>query len=432
MDEIKTMVEQNWEGFLQDLQQVMQVPSVKGEPKEQAPYGIYPRKVLSLVLEMAENDGFTTTTIDDAIGYLQWGEGSEYIGILGHLDVVSAGEGWDYPPFDLTEDDGVLYGRGILDNKGPIMSCFYGLKLLKDSGIQPKKPVRIIFGTDEESGMSDVPHYLKAEQPPIFGFTPDCKYPVVYGERGIVNVRITTDFEKGELANLGEIIGNQARDHVPDKLSVLVDETKISVEGARAPSNAPEMGKNAITLLARRLKTNQQLSVKTRAYFDWLFTHFHEQHTGEGIDLALEDEDSGKLMLTPVILSKNENQLQLEIAFRYPVSFQEEEIVSGIATVIPAHSTVEVIRSVPGINLNKDRSEIRLLGNIYQEITGNDGTPVTTTGGTYARKLPNIVAFGPSFPGQKGIAHNKNEWMTVADLKTNMEIYMRSILALIQ
>ncbi|MBV6552662.1 M20/M25/M40 family metallo-hydrolase, partial [Acinetobacter soli] len=85
--------------------------------------------------------------------------------------------GWDFPSFDLSEKDGHLYGRGILDNKGPIISCLYGMKLLKELGHQPKKNLRIIFGTDEESGMSDVPHYLAAEQPPVFGFTPDCKYP---------------------------------------------------------------------------------------------------------------------------------------------------------------------------------------------------------------------------------------------------------------
>lgn len=132
-----------------------------------------------------------TLTIDDAIGYVQWGEDDEdYIGIIGHLDVVPAGSGWDFPPFDLSEKDGRFYGRGILDNKGPIISCFYALILLKKMGAVPKKTIRIIFGTDEESGMSDVAHYLQAEVPPSFGFTPDCKYPVVYGERGVVNLTI--------------------------------------------------------------------------------------------------------------------------------------------------------------------------------------------------------------------------------------------------
>lgn len=431
MDNVKTMIDENWTAFLADLQKVMRVPSVKGKSAEKAPYGINPRQILTLVMELGESYGFSTKVIDDAIGYIQWGTDPDYIGILGHLDVVPAGEGWDYPPFDLSESDGILYGRGILDNKGPIMSCLYSLKLLKDSGFQPSKTIRIIFGTDEESGMSDVSHYLQAEEPPIFGFTPDCKYPVVYGERGIVNINIITTFEPEELASMAEISGDQARDHVPDNLSILIQSSPVRVTGKRAPSNAPEMGENAITLLAKKLKDDLRLSSSVRSYFDWLFTSFHGKHFGEGIDLALQDKDSGRLILTPVVFSKQKGHLQLEIAFRYPVSFQEEDIVAGIKTAIPEHSQIEVVRSIPGINLDKERSEIKSLSAIYQKITGNDGTPVTTTGATYARKLPNIVAFGPSFPGQKGIAHNKNEWMSVSDLKMNMEIYLESIIALL-
>lgn len=431
MDNVKTMIDENWTAFLADLQKVMRIPSVKGKSAEKAPYGINPRQVLTLVMELGESYGFSTKVIDDAIGYIQWGTDPDYIGILGHLDVVPAGEGWDYPPFDLSESDGILYGRGILDNKGPIMSCLYSLKLLKDSGFQPSKTIRIIFGTDEESGMSDVSHYLQSEEPPIFGFTPDCKYPVVYGERGIVNINIITTFEPEELASMGEIRGDQARDHVPDNLSVLIQGSPVRVTGKRAPSNAPEMGENAITLLANKLKDDLRLSSSVRSYFDWLFTSFHGKHFGEGIDLALQDKDSGRLILTPVVFSKQKDHLQLEIAFRYPVSFQEEDIVAGIKAAIPEYSQIEVVRSIPGINLDKERPEIKSLSAIYQKITGNDGTPVTTTGATYARKLPNIVAFGPSFPGQKGIAHNKNEWMSVSDLKMNMEIYLESIIALL-
>jgi succinyl-diaminopimelate desuccinylase len=191
MDQITETIEENWQEFLDLLKQVMQVPSVKSTPEPQAPYGRETRKVLSLAMDKSVEFGFKTKVIDDAIGYAQWGEDeTKYIGIIGHLDVVAAGSGWDFPPFDLSEKDQRFYGRGILDNKGPIISCLYGMKLLKDLGHQPQKSIRIIFGIDEESGMSDIPHYLSAEKPPIFGFTPDCKYPVVYGERGVVTVAL--------------------------------------------------------------------------------------------------------------------------------------------------------------------------------------------------------------------------------------------------
>lgn len=113
------MIDEHWEEFLEFLQTVMKVPSVKGEPEDHAPFGKAPREVLDLVLKKGKEVGFKTKVIDDAIGYVQWGEDDEdYIGIIGHLDVVPAGSGWDFPPFDLSEKDGRFYGRGILDNKG--------------------------------------------------------------------------------------------------------------------------------------------------------------------------------------------------------------------------------------------------------------------------------------------------------------------------
>ncbi|MEQ7238838.1 Sapep family Mn(2+)-dependent dipeptidase [Enterococcus hirae] len=433
MKKSKSMIDEHWEEFLEFLQTVMKVPSVKREPEDHAPFGKAPREVLDLVLKKGKEVGFKTKVIDDAIGYVQWGEDDEdYIGIIGHLDVVPAGSGWDFPPFDLSEKDGRFYGRGILDNKGPIISCFYALILLKKMGAVPKKTIRIIFGTDEESGMSDVAHYLQAEVPPSFGFTPDCKYPVVYGERGVVNLTIHFPLVKEEVIQISDFAGDQYRDHVPDQLSVSINEKKFDVEGKRSPSNAPELGENAITLLAEKIKADSAVPEQIRAYFDWIWQAFHNKHYGEGIDLALSDEDSGRLILTPVNLQKNTNGLDLEVAFRYPVSVTEEEVVSGLAKQLPEKATFTINRSIPGICQKKDSPEIKKLSQIYGEITGNDPTPVTTTNATYARKIPNVLAFGPSFPGQKGIAHNKNEYMEVTDLRMNLEIYLRSIQALIE
>jgi succinyl-diaminopimelate desuccinylase len=431
MDQISAAIEKNWPDFLDLLKQVMEVPSVKSDPMPQAPYGTETRRVLSLVMDKSAAFGFETKVIDDAIGYAQWGnEGSDYIGILGHLDVVPAGSGWDFPPFDLSEKDGRLYGRGILDNKGPIISCLYGMKLLKELGHQPKKNLRIIFGTDEESGMSDVPHYLAAEQPPVFGFTPDCKYPVVYGERGVVNVALHFPFPDNELHQFTSFQGDQFRDHVPDYLSVEVAGQTFEVTGKRSPSNAPELGANAITLMATQLAESQKVPPIAQAYFRWICQSFHQQHFGEGVDLALADEDSGKLILTPVVMQKSPEGLLLEVAFRYPVSVSETDVVTRLQRQLPLGVELEVIRSIPGFCRDKESTEIAKLSAIYQKVTGNDPTPVTTTGATYARKMPNILAFGPSFPGQKGIAHNKNEYMDSADLRMNLEIYMRSIKAL--
>ncbi|MBV6371293.1 hypothetical protein IGJ74_000464 [Enterococcus sp. AZ009] len=431
MDPLTASIEANWSEFLTLLSEVMQIASVKGEPAPHAPYGKGPREVLAYVMEKSAAYGFQTTVIDDAIGYAHWGPtDTDYIGVLGHLDVVPAGSGWSYPPFALTEKDGNFYGRGILDNKGPIISCLFAMKLLKDLGHQPQLPLRIIFGTDEESGMSDIPHYLAAEQPPRFGFTPDCKYPVVYGERGVVNVQLDFPLPAQEQQLLAAFSGDQFRDHVPDHLSVTIGSQSFEALGKRSPSNAPELGDNAITKLAQQAAPQLAATPSLQAALQWIAQSFHQQHYGEGVDLVLEDADSGKLILAPVVLQKSASGLALEVAFRYPVSVTEEQVLAGVQKALPEGASLTILRSIPGFCRSKDAPEIQTLSTIYHQVTGNDPTPVTTTGATYARKMPNILAFGPSFPGQKGIAHNQDEYMAVADLRMNLEIYLRSLQAL--
>ena len=120
------------------------------------------------------------------MGYASLGkrDSQDYICAIGHLDVVPVGEGWKHPPFSAYEENGYIYSRGILDNKGPILSCLYALYALKELGYKPRHEIRIIFGCNEETAFNDLKYYLTKEIPPIAGFTPDCKYPVVYAERG--------------------------------------------------------------------------------------------------------------------------------------------------------------------------------------------------------------------------------------------------------
>lgn len=427
--DFKELIEQHKEDFYQDLAKIIAIPSVKGNPEAGAPYGIENKRVLEKIMEIAESYGFKAHLVDNAVAYIQIGEGDDYLGIAGHLDVVEAGGEWTYPPFELTQANGKLYGRGILDNKGPIFSCLYGLKLLIDQGYQLNKTLRILFGSDEESGSSDIPRYLEKEKAPIFAFTPDCKYPVVYGERGIINVEFDTKITEANLALISEIEGEQGRSFVPDVLSCTVASQTFAVKGKRAPSNAPDLGSNAITLLAGAIQEGT-MNAEWKEYFSWLYESLHEKHLGQGLDMAWSDEMSGDLNVTPYLLEKTSTGMKLGLSLRYPVSFTEEQIMAGLEKAANGQTRVTLVRSIPSLLTDKNRPEVDQLTKAYDEVTGLDSTPVTTTGATYARFLPNTVAFGPSFPGQKGIAHNVDEYMDESDLLLNMEIYMHAILNL--
>ena len=167
--------------MISGIKRVVQIDSVQSEAKPGMPFGEGVNKALEEALKLARELGFETENVDHMVGIAKYGQGEDYIGIMGHLDVVPVGEGWNHPPFSAYEDEnGRIFARGILDNKGPTLSCLYALYAIKELKIQLKRPVYILFGTNEETGFEDLTHFLKVRKPPIMGWTPDCKYPVVY------------------------------------------------------------------------------------------------------------------------------------------------------------------------------------------------------------------------------------------------------------
>lgn len=432
MKEIFTLKEEVWDEYLIALKNLLMIPSVEGIPEKNAPFGLEPKKALEYIVSLAKTYGLESFIINDSVAVVEWGTGNEYVAALGHVDVVAAGTGWNYEPYDLTEANGKFYGRGILDNKGPILSCLFALIQLKQLGIEPNQKIRILFGSNEETGMKDVEKYLEKEKPPLYGFTPDCKYPVVYGERGIVDFTIDTSFAPDIIEDIFDIQGDFTKSSVPDECEmILASGEKVKAIGKRSPSNAPELGENAITLLSGELREHKSLNIDLQKYFSWIFTSLHEKHYGDGLDIAFVDEDSGKLILTPYSLIKEEDSLQLSISIRFPISVTTETILARINENLPNNSVININRELPSHIFDKEHPIVRALSDVYQAVTGLDATPVTTTGATYARKMPNIFAFGPSFPGQKGIAHNSDEYMDVSDLRKNFEIYLNAIYQLV-
>ncbi|MDE6475521.1 MAG: Sapep family Mn(2+)-dependent dipeptidase [Erysipelotrichaceae bacterium] len=356
------------DAMLEDIIKVVQIDSVESEAMENAPFGKGVALALDTALEISKKLGFQTKNIDGYMGYAQYGEGDDYVGIIGHLDVVPTGDGWTHPPFSGHVADGNIYARGILDNKGPIMTCLYGLYAIKKLGIQLEKPVRILFGTDEETGFTDLEYYLKKEKPPIMGFTPDCKYPVVYGERGRASLEVSIAFDEA------------SREEKTQKLFQFVNE-----------------------------------------YF------LASKPTGDRLGIDYSDQEFGQMQMRGYQLQTKGNQIAFQFVLSYPAVCTIDEIMAQIQTKMDTGLNLTLLHNYNPVRFEKDCFLVKSLQEAYEEITGLDGTPVTTTGGTYAKGMPNIVPFGPSFPGQKGIGHNPDEWMSIEDLVTNAKIYALSI-----
>ena len=201
-EELLKKIDEISDEMISGIKRIVQIESVQSEPKLGMPFGEGVNKALEEALKLACELGFETENVDHMVGIAKYGTGEDYIGIMGHLDVVPVGEGWNHPPFSAYEDEkGRIYSRGILDNKGPTLSCLYALYAIKKLGIPLKRPVYILFGTNEETGFEDLKHFLKVRKPPIMGWTPDCKYPVVYAERGRSTYRVSTAIENKTVFN---------------------------------------------------------------------------------------------------------------------------------------------------------------------------------------------------------------------------------------
>ena len=422
-EKFKNKILSEKEELFKNIDRLIRINSVEGESLEGAPFGVKPKKALEEALKISEEMGFKTKNIDNAIGYAEYGEGEEYICVIGHVDIVPVGEGWSYDPLKLTITEDKLYGRGILDNKGPIMSALYGLKILKDLNITLSKKVRIIFGTNEETGFKDIPYYLKNEKPPIMGFTPDCKYPAVYGERGILDLTIWSKKIKENISIEGEFKNNV----VPSYAKININENCIIEErGKQAPGNAPEIGENAVTKAFTSL-SEKQLSEELKEFTDFIKNNFHENHSMEKSGVKCEDEISGKLVINPYKIEEKDSKLGISVVFRYPITYKYEDILKIIDSIKNEEYDISINRRMDSVCFPLDSKLLKELKKAYEDVTREDGTPVTTTGGTYAKVFPNIVVFGPSFPGQKGIAHNKDEYMDINDLLKNTEIFTNAI-----
>lgn len=425
MMDFKEVINRNFNDYTHALDELVQVESVEGNSEVNAPFGKGPRKALDRVLKIAEKWGFDTYHCDHAVGYAEWvndPDTDEYVGVLGHVDVVPAGTGWDSDPFKLTIIDNMMYGRGVLDNKGPALASLFALKLLKESGVSYGKNIRVIFGTNEESGSKDIPFYLKNNEPPMYGFTPDSQFPAVYGEKGVVSVRFSNTFTTDP--SIQSIEGDFISSSVPDKARLCLKNGRVTeYSGIRAPSNEPQLGKNALTLLADKNKSSVHLKKEEKELFRWISDIYHEKHHGEG--LVSGDVDDWEIQITPYTLQFNDRRAVFELSLRYSVEKTEKEIVALIKRCTPRDVSIEIIRSFPPIVFDRKHPMLSTMKEVYEEVSGLDGEPLITTGATYARFMPNIIAFGPSFPGQIGIAHNSNEWMAVNDMKMTIEIYAK-------
>ena len=171
------------------LSELVRIPSMCAEAADGCPFGASVDQALRKALQIAGDLGFRTHYGDGGYyGYAEIGQGAELVGVLGHLDVVPAGnpDDWHTGAFDPVEKDGMLYGRGTQDDKGPLLGVLFAVKALMDAGVKFNKRVRFIFGTDEETLWRCINRYKEREELPGMGFSPDARFPLIFAEKGLL------------------------------------------------------------------------------------------------------------------------------------------------------------------------------------------------------------------------------------------------------
>ena len=429
------------------LQENLRIPSVQGPAEPGKPYGSAVRESLDHVLAAAEKLGFSTVNMDGQLGWCEYGEGEEMVAVLGHLDVVPAGDGWSFDPWGGEIRDGRIFGRGTMDDKGPSIAALFALAALRESGLPIRRRIRLIFGCNEESGSGDMKYYLAhGGEIPVMGFTPDGEYPVINGEKGIINVTYGRELDQiGELKLLS-IHGGTAPNVVPasasaklacprelaeriaklsaPKLRYTVTEQGLFVEseGVNAHGSTPELGENALGRLVLALDT-LPLEGQTAQAIHFLAQTLGMETDGASAGIALSDDVSGKLTLNWGTLDVENGKLLMKINYRYPVTKRCDDCAPILDEKFAAAGfTKEAQLHKEKLYVPEDSSLIRTLMKVYREQTGLEGKPKSIGGGTYAKSLPNIVAFGPIFPGDEIREHKPDEFLELSRLMQNAQI----------
>lgn len=454
-NQIKQYVQDNRANILADLKTLVDIPSVRGEAMENAPFGKEVARVLDTALNMAQNMGLETNNCEGYMGYAHLkGKRKEQLAIIAHLDVVPQGNGWTADPFDMQIRDNWVIGRGVADDKGPAVIALYAAKYFKDNNIELPYSLRILLGTSEETDMADVDYYLANYESPAFCLTPDSEYPVCYGEKGITGGNIISS--KITNGNIVEINGGVATNVVPDRAYAVVrasisdlkpcngielseqnGNVKISAFGVGGHAAMPENTTNAIAVLVNYILQNN-LAMAEEARYLQLLQPILNEYNGKALGIDCCDGMFTPLTCIGGMISLENNFFKQNINIRYPTNTSHNALNKAISNMVQkANATFEISADHPPMLIKPDSDIINTLVGTYNDITGKNKKPYTMGGGTYARHFAKAVAFGiedsdvqaPSFAGPM---HGANEGFSIDLLMQSVEIYITAIYKLMQ
>jgi len=462
--EVEAIIDADKGLMTEALAELIRIPSKTSPALPGMPYGKQCADALAVALKRAESLGFSTNNCNNILGWAEFGEGTELLAVLAHLDVVPEGDGWTADPFGAEIVSGRMYGRGTQDDKGPAIAALFAMSAIKKAGLKTDRRVRLILGCDEENGSSDMAYYAQNCELPGLCFSPDAEYPVVNGEKGMLRVSVRGSYPVND--KLPRVLSASGGDRInivaPKSTAVIagmdystlsgicsaiskqtgvtislseelfesVSAIRVSIAGKGAHAATPEEGNSANTVLFALLAALPLADGAISAQLAELIRLFpHGDTRGYAAKIAVKDDVSGELTCNPGLFELGESGFTAKLDIRYPITADGGSIFAALKTV---SSLVDISLSadVPPHYVPPESSLVKGLLSAYTDVTGKEGYCFSIGGGTYARVFDGGVSFGCLFPGGEDRMHKADEYISIDELVLNAKIISRAIINL--
>lgn len=446
--------------LLDDLSGLIAIPSTRDmrTKNDGAPFGAAIRHAFDYLIEFANREGLS---FRDHQGYaldISFGSGEEEIAILHHVDVVEAGniQKWKTPPFKMHQQGDLLFGRGVTDNKGPLMASLYILKWFKDCAIPINKTIRVIIGGAEETTWECVEHYFKNNPQPDYGFSPDGDFPIVNGEKGILYASLEKKFDANNEQGYCQIISIQSeRDRTSTchhlviefageqaasvanrfasvaKITQTQERYRVELSTPWEKSRNPQKVNNCINILVHQLQYVDVLDPNSKNLVQLLNAWFVDSNDGAKLGLAHQDDEMGITTSCVSSLNMDQHSYYLDFDFRFPKGLTIDRTRAQLHTLSQQYGVSFVEQQyLPLSYLSPENRLIKVMEKAYFDVTQTNAECFSKGAASYARALKNGVAFGPTFPGDKTFVHEPNEQLSLKSLHKSIKIYVKVLISL--
>jgi succinyl-diaminopimelate desuccinylase len=478
LEKIEALVAEEQDQALAALRDILRFRTVSGESdparKQEAEQEI--QRCLDYLGKLATEMGFHWRNHENTVAVAELPHDGEFVGLPVHIDVVPAGNGWTYDPFGAELVDGKIYGRGTQDDKGPVIQMLWAMKILKRLGIALRRGARLIVGTTEEFGdWKDLELYFQREPMPAMSIVPDADFPVVNGEKGVVNVQVRLKFTLGETdgadndLRLVRVEGGQRANMVPDLAEAhftrssdeavqelrrelerflakesdaraeIVDSPesgtlKLVFRGRSAHGSRPELGHNAVLDLLHFLGQSAFASDDEADVAQFIFGCASDYY-GKHLGIDSEHPFVGRTTVSLGIFRWDADGLYAVLNIRPTYGMPVQRVLENVRTAVEDFALELGVESEVGslarepfdaiyVDENSAPELIAALREAYTTVTGRPFEFRSMGGTTYAKVFQKAVNFGPTDPVEEPeMAHQPDEHVRVECHLRNIKLY---------